>query len=409
MQKVIIFPKFPAFQSRDFRIFWIALFISNVGSQMQFVALNWQIYLLTNSAFALGLIGLLRFIPILFFSLIGGSVADAHNRKFILTMTQIVLTLLSLLLAVLTITQTITATAMYVVTALSAAALAFDTPARQAFIPSLVDKKHLSSALSLNAIMLQMAMIFGPMISGILIAQTGLATIYVLNAVSFLSVLISLYFIHTSGHIEGIPVKISVKTMLEGLHFVRSKTMIWSTMLLDFFSTFFASAVALIPIFARDILQVGPMGLGLLYAGPAIGAVLAAAFVAHKSTLRNQGMLLLGSVAFYALGTVLFGISQIFLLSLLALIIVGAGDSISTIIRNTIRQLETPDYMRGRMTGVNMIFFMGGPQLGDFEAGVLASMIGAQLSVITGGVSTLAVVGIMALSIPVLRKYDHHI
>jgi MFS family permease len=408
MQKLIVLPDFPAFRSRDFRIFWIALFISNTGSQMQFVALNWQIYTITNSAFALGLIGFFRFLPILIFSLLSGSVADAHNRKLILTITQSVLTVLSLILAVMTFSGKITEHIIYIITALSAVAIAFDMPARQAFIPNLVDRAHLPSAMSLNAIMFQMAMIFGPMLSGILIAQSGLGTIYLLNATSFLIVLLSLYFIHTSGHIVGNPVKISLKTVKEGLHFVKSKTMIWSTMLLDFFSTFFASAVALIPIFARDILSVGPTGLGLLYAAPAIGAVLAGVLLAHKSNLRHQGILLLLSVAFYALGTILFGFSTIFLLSFLGLIIVGAGDSISTIIRNTIRQLETPDYMRGRMTGINMIFFMGGPQLGDFEAGVLASWIGAQASVISGGVSTLVVVGIMAVSIPLLRRYDQH-
>jgi MFS family permease len=196
--------------------------------------------------------------------------------------------------------------------------------------------------------------------------------------------------------------------MKEGLHFVKSKTMIWSTMLLDFFSTFFASATALIPIFAKDVLAVGPSGLGLLYAAPAIGAVLAGLSVAHRPRLSHQGILLLVSVGFYALGTILFGISHIFVLSFLALIMVGSGDSISTIIRNTIRQLETPDYIRGRMTSVNMIFFIGGPQLGDFEAGVLASLVGGPISVVIGGVGTLVVVGIMALAIPVLRKYDQH-
>ncbi|MBP9719480.1 MAG: MFS transporter [Candidatus Levybacteria bacterium] len=408
MQKLIVFPDFPAFRSRDFRIFWIALFISNTGSQMQFVALNWQIYTLTNSAFALGLIGLLRFIPILIFSLLSGSVADAHNRKIILTITQTALIILSSILAFLTITNTVTVNAIYTITALSAIALAFDTPARQAFIPNLVDQKHLASAMSLNSIMFQMAMIFGPMFSGILIAQSGLGTIYILNTLSFLTVLASLYFIHTSGHIVGTPTQISLHSMKEGLHFVKSKTMIWSTMLLDFFSTFFSSAIALIPIFARDILAVGPTGLGMLYAAPAIGAVTAGFFIARKATLRHQGILLLGAVALYALGTILFGFSQIFILSFLALVIVGVGDSISTIIRNTIRQLETPDYIRGRMTGVNMIFFMGGPQLGDFEAGLLASLIGAPLSVITGGVGTLVVVGIMAATIPLLRRYDQH-
>lgn len=408
MKKLFLLPQFPAFRSRDFRLFWIALFLSNTGSQMQFVALNWQVYLLTNSAFYLGLIGFFRFAPILVFSLIGGSVADAHNRKAILATTQVALMLLSALLAFFTLTGTASVYLLFGITALSAVALAFDTPARQAFVPSLVDKSHVSSALSLNAIMFQLATIIGPTISGLLIAKTGVGFIYALNACSFLIVLVSLFMLHTSGKIEGEAVKMSLSGMKEGLTFVRSKTMIWSTMLLDFFSTFFSSATALIPIFAKDILAMGPTGLGLLYAAPAIGALIAGFVVARKPHLNNQGKLLLISVAFYALGTMLFGISHIFIVSFIALIIVGAGDSISTIIRNVIRQLETPDHIRGRMTSVNMIFFMGGPQLGDFEAGLLASLVGAQLSVVTGGISTLVVVALMAWKIPTLRNYDKH-
>jgi MFS family permease len=375
---------------------------------MQFVALNWQIYVLTHSAFALGLIGFFRFIPILFFSLIGGSVADAHNRKKILAITQTTLTVLSAALVITTLTHTISPQIIFSITALSAVALAFDTPAMQAIIPSLVDKRHIPNAMSLNFIMFQTATILGPSLAGFLIAKTGLGFIYALNAFSFLFVLFSLWLLHTSGEIEGIPTKISLKAMQEGLYFVKRKTIIWSTMLLDFFSTFFASATALIPVYAKDILAVGPTGLGLLYAAPAIGAVLAGIFATQQSKASHQGYILLISVAFYALGTLIFGVSHTFWLAFVGLILVGAGDSISSIIRNVIRQLETPDYIRGRMTAINMIFFLGGPQLGDFEAGVLASAIGAPFSVITGGMGTFIVVAAMAVMIPKLRNYDKH-
>lgn len=400
--------RFPAFASRDFRMFYISQFVSNIGSQMQFVAINWHVYILTHSAFALGLVGFLRFMPILIFSLIGGSVADAHNRKKILFLTQTSLATLSFILAFLTITGNISVTSIYVITILFAATLSFDMPARQAFIPTLVNRKHLANAMSLNSIMFQTASILGPAISGFLIAKTSMGTIYNLNAISFLTVIISLFFINTSGAIQGIPTKISLSSVMEGFAFVKSRTMIWSTMLLDFFSTFFSSATALIPIFAKDILSVGPEGLGFLYAAPAIGAVLAGLLLAHFHTFRKQGPILLSSVFLYGLGTILFGFSHTFLLSIVALSIIGVGDGISTIIRNTIRQLETPDYIRGRMTSINMIFFMGGPQLGDFEAGALASRIGAPISVVVGGVGTLIVVGLMTLGIPTLRRYDHH-
>lgn len=400
--------RFPAFKYRDFKLFWSAQFVSNIGTQMQFVALNWQVYTLTHSAFALGLIGFLRFVPILIFSLIGGSVADVHNRKRLQFMTQSIYIILSLILVITDFTGKINVAIIFIVTAFSATTLSFDTPARQAFIPSLVDKKHLSNAISLNSIMFQSATIIGPSIAGILIAQTHLWTIYAINAASFIFVLASLVLIKTSGKVEGVPAPISLSSIAEGLAFVRSKTIVWSTMMLDFFSTFFSSATALIPIYAKDILAVGPTGLGFLYTAPAVGALIAGFLIAHKHSLRNQGKILLVSVAFYALGTVVFGLSRLFIVSFLAMVVVGAGDGISTILRNTIRNLETPDYIRGRMTSVNMIFMMGGPQLGDFEAGTLAGYMGAPFSVVTGGVATLFVIALMAKKLPILRKYDRH-
>ncbi len=285
--------KYPALLSHDFRIFWTAQLISNIGSQMQFVALNWQVYILTHSAFALGFIGFLRFLPILIFSLLGGSFADAHNRKNILYVTQVISIILSLILTITTFNHTITIHIMYIVTILFAITLSFDLPARQAILPNLVTKNELPNAMSLNSIMFQIALVIGPAISGLLIAKAGLGIIYGLNALSFIAIILSLLMMRSSGDIEGEAVNISLETIREGLAFVRSKTMIWSTMLLDFFSTFFSSAIALLPIFAKDILAVGPIGLGLLYAAPSIGAIAAGLFIAHKQHLKHQGILLL--------------------------------------------------------------------------------------------------------------------
>lgn len=400
--------RYPALKSRDFRLFWLAQFVSNSGNQMQIVAVNWQIYLLTNSPIALGLIGLFRFLPIITFSLIGGSFADVYNRKKIMAISQIILGTLSLILAFTTFTNTITPTFIFAITIIASIAMSFDMPARQAFVPSLVEKKYLPNAMSLNAIMWQTASIVGPSLAGIFIAQLGVAGIYAIDAASFIVVLFSLLFIKTPGNLHVGKTYVSAAAIKEGLKFVKSKTLIWSTMLLDFFSTFFSSATALLPIFAKDILLVGPQGLGLLYAAPAIGAVIAGFVLAHLGTIRRQGYVLLLAVAFYGAATALFGISRVFWLSVAALMLVGAGDSVSVIIRNTIRQLSTPDYIRGRMVSVNMIFFMGGPQLGEFEAGMLAALMGAQLSVVTGGLATIIVVAIMAVKIPHLRRYDVH-
>ncbi len=398
--------RFPALKYRDFRLMWFGLLISNIGTQMQFAAINWHIFILTGSAVSLGLIGLSRFIPITIFSLIGGTIADTHNRKRILFITQTILTILSFILAVTTFTHIVNPLIIYVITALAATTIAFDVPPRQAIVPSLVHKKHLTSAMSLNVTMWYSAMIIGPALSGFIIKLFGVGGIYLINAFSFLAVISALVLMKTSGDIEGDPSKISLSAIWEGLVFVKSKTIIWSTMILDFLSTFFSSATALLPIFAEKILHVGPIGFGFLYAAPAIGAVVTGYFTARKGTFKNEGKILLLSVLLYGGATIIFGLSKIFLLSFIALLLVGAGDSISSIIRNTIRQLETPDYIRGRMTSINMIFFIGGPQLGEFEAGILAALVGAPLSVIFGGIGTIAAVGLLAGTIPVLRRYS---
>ncbi|MDP2585519.1 MAG: MFS transporter [Candidatus Levybacteria bacterium] len=398
--------RFVALRYRDFRLLWIGLLISSIGSQMQFAAINWHIYMLTHSAVSLGLIGLSRFVPIAIFSLVGGAVADARNRKKILFITQTVLIAISSILAFTTLFNITTPLIIYVVTAISSIALAFDSPPRQAIIPSLVHRDHLTNAMSLNAIMWRTSMMVGPTIAGILIAQAGLVSVYFINAVSFIAVIIALILMKTSGEIEGKPARISPRAVLEGLSFVKSKPIIWSTMILDFFSTFFASATSLLPIFAVKILNVGSMGYGLLYAAQSIGAVLAGYVLAHLGVIKNQGKVLLVSVFIYGLATIAFGLSNVFIISFFALFLVGVGDSISAIIRNTIRQLVTPDYIRGRMTSINMIFFMGGPQLGEFEAGMLAGAIGAPLSVVVGGIGTIIVVGMVALKVPILRRYS---
>lgn len=400
--------RYPAFQSHDFRLLWIGQLLSNMGTQMQYTALNWHIYLLTHSAFALGLIGLARFIPILIFSLFGGVTADAFNRKRTLLTTQIILTILASILALTTLSGHITPSIIYIITLLSTVVFAFDGPTRQAFFPSLVDREHLPNAVSLNSVMFQTSLIVGPGVAGFIIASMGIGSVYAINAVSYIAVITALLMMYATGEIAGEKTKIAFSSIVEGFVFVKSQTLIWSTMLLDFFSTFFASATALLPVFAKDILHVGPEGFGVLSAAPAIGAVLAGFSIAHMKQMKKQGYILLTAVTCYALGTILFGISHIFIFSFIGLFIVGAGDSVSTIIRNTIRQLATPDYIRGRMTGINMIFFMGGPQLGEFEAGVLAAAVGGPLSVVVGGIGTLIAIGAMTLLVPKLRQFDFH-
>ena len=395
-----------AMRYRDFRLLWTGEFISAAGTEMFFVSLNWQMYLLTHSALALGLIGLARSLPIILFSLLGGAFADAHNRKKILYVTQSIMILCSLLLALVTFTNLVTPLLMYLLTGLDAAAVAFDMPARSALVSNLVDRKDLANALSIYEILWQIASITGPAIAGFLIASIGVGGVYSIDAVSTIAVLLALLLIHNPGEPSGEKTAVSFASMKEGLAFVRSKTILWSTMLLDFLGTFLASAITLLPIYAKDILHVGPQGLGLLYAAPTAGALLAGFFMAqYGQNIKRQGKVLLLAIAAYALATILFGVLRNYLLSLLALALVGGSDCISMVIRQTIRQLSTPDWIRGRMSSIMMIFFMGGPQLGEFEAGLVAAAVGAPLSVVLGGAATLGMLGIMTLSIPTLRNY----
>ncbi len=400
--------RYTALKYPDFRLYLLGQVISMTGSQMQIVALNWHIYILTNSAAALGLIGLVRFIPILIFSAFGGVAADSYNRKKIMFVSTSFMTLFAAVLAFITLNNTVNAFWIYTLTVLAAGAAAFDMPARQAFVPSLVKKEHLANAMSINTIMWQIATIVGPALGGFVIAKYGTGVAYAFNAASYIAILIGLLFIKSDGHTGKTMGKMSLFAIVDGFRFVRRRTILWSTMILDFFSTFFASATSLIPIFAKDILAVGPQGVGLLYAAPSVGAVIAGFTMAHLGTIRKQGKVLLAGVAFYALGTIFFGLSTIFALSFGALMMIGAGDSVSAILRQTIRQLETTDEMRGRMSAINMMFVMGGPQLGEFEAGLLAAAIGGPFSVVVGGVGTLVAVAIVAKYIPSLAKYDGH-
>ncbi|HEY4721144.1 MAG TPA: MFS transporter, partial [Anaerolineae bacterium] len=282
---------------------------------------------------------------------------------------------------------------------------ALDGPARQALVPSLVSREHLTNALSLNAAMGQAATVAGPMLAGLLIGGHSISIVYWINALSFLAVIGALLIMHPAAAAAASR-KIDLSSVREGLSFVRRSSIISSTMLLDFFATFFSSANQLLPIFAAKILNVGPQGFGLLEAAPAIGAVITSGVMSWISRVRRPGAWILWSVAAYGLATVLFGLSTSFALSLICLGLTGVADTISMILRQLIRQLVTPDHIRGRMTSVNMIFFMGGPQLGEVEAGAVAALIGAPLSVVTGGLGCLLAVAFIAWKVPTLRRYD---
>jgi MFS family permease len=382
---------------------------------MQTAAILWHVSLLVpdnRRALALGMVGLVRITPVILFSLLSGVAADVFDRRRLMLLTQIVMAALAALLAALTWHGLTRVWPVYAIAAASSAAGAFDLPARQALVPNLVRREHLANALSLNTIMFQVAAVIGPALGGIVIAQLGVAWAYAINAVSFFVVIGALLMMRD---IEGDRdagtgrAAFTLSAALEGLTFVFRAPLLRSTMLLDFFATFFSSATALLPIYAQDILRVGANGYGWLYAAPAAGAILASgAMVRFVDNIHRRGIVLGSAVMAYGAATVAFGISRHFWLSFACLAATGASDTVSTVLRNLIRQLETPDRLRGRMTGVNMVFFMGGPQLGELEAGLVANWRGAVFSVVTGGVGCLLASTCILWNTPSLRAYTRH-
>lgn len=403
----VLHGRFPALRSRDFRLLWFGQAISAIGSQMQFGAIYWHIYALTHQSLALGLIGLVRVVPVVFFSLVGGSVADAVDRRRVMLVTQSIQTLAAGALALLTHTGHISAAAIYGINFLSASAIAFDNPARQSLMPNLVPRDHFANAASLNSIAMQTATILGPTLAGLLIAHGDLEITYLVNSVSFLAVIAALLLMSqraSATHTER-GGEVSLTAIREGLRFVRHTPILVWTITLDFLATFFSSATALLPVFAATILHSGARGYGLLYAADAVGSLCAGSVIAMLPPIRWQGRTILVAVFIYGSATVLFGFSHMFWLSWLALALSGAADTVSTILRQTIRQLVTPDHLRGRMSAAMMIFFMGGPQLGNLEAGVVAKWIGAPWSVISGGIGCLLASAVVALRARALREY----
>lgn len=400
---------FSSLRHRDFRLLWMGQIVSVTGSQMQLAAINWHIYLLTRSALALGLVGACRAVPIILCSLMGGVVADVLDRRRLMMATQTVMLACSATLALVTFAGLERVWPIFLLTSIAAAAWAFDTPARQALMPTLVPVKDFPNAVSLSMLMFQIGLIVGPPLAGFLMASHGPGLVYAINAASFLAVILGLALMRTSGRPEKTgseAPRISLAAMVEGLRFVWRTPIIVQTMTLDFIATFFASANQLLPIFATDILRVGAQGYGFLAAAPAGGAVVSGLIMARLGTLKRQGLIVIVSVAIFGATTIAFGLSRVFWFSLLMLALMGAADTVSTILRQTIRQLATPNNLRGRMTSINMIFFMGGPQLGEVEAGTVAALIGAPLSVVTGGLACLIAATIALGAAKNLRRYE---
>jgi MFS family permease len=396
---------FAALRNRDFRLFWTGLVLSGVGSQFTSVAMAWQIYELTDSAFQIGLLGLARAVPQFALLLFGGLLADAMDRRRLMIATQIGQMAVSATLAIMTLMGQTTPAALYAASMLLALFGSLETPARQALVPNLVPRQDLTSALALTGSQRQVATIAGPSLAGVVLTFSGPGACYATDAISWLAMIASLLAIHARPEPGRGRSAISLRSLREGVEFVWTHPVILNLMVLDLGVNVFGSVRALLPVYARDILSVGPGGLGILYTAPAVGAIVVATVMSTIGRVRRAGLWVLIGVAIYGGCTVLFSLSRSFWFSFLMLAGVGGGNSISVILRGTINQLTTPDELRGRVTSVNSIFTNTGPQLGQFESGAVAALLGAQMSALTGGLATLVIVASVA-AVPRVRLLE---
>ncbi len=411
-----------ALRHHDFRLLWSGQLISTIGSQMQIIAVNWHIFELLRGqsytltlfgrqirlgaeALGLGSLGLVRVVPIVFFALLGGMMADTYDRRRLMIWTQSAAALFAAILAGLSLAGAASVPAIYLLKAAGAAAQAFDNPARQSLVPNLVPAEHLTNAVSLNTLVWQLGTIIGPALAGLLVRSYNVGLVYALNALSFGAVIVALLLMHYRGRPAALSSGLGWSALVEGLRFTYQAKIIWGTMLLDFFATLFSSARTMLPIVTSELLGLGVQGYGLLATAQAVGALVTGVAMSLRREIYRQGIVLLISVAIYGLATALFGLSTSFVLSYFLLALTGAGDTVSTVIRNTIRQLNTPDRLRGRMTSVNMIFFMGGPQLGELEAGLVASVYGVSFAIVSGGIATVLMTAWVAKRYSGLRRY----
>jgi len=388
----------------DFRLLWGAEIASTTGSQMQRVAIAWQVYDLTGDALKLGLLGLARFVPIVIFGLLGGVLADQRDRRHLLFVSQSALMLCSFILAALTFTGTMSIWAIYGMTVLTGALTAIGRPARQALIPALVPRDELAGAISMNTLSYQVATVAGPAFGGFAISALGLGWVYVFDALSFVVVLAAVFLMQIRPAPIGVTGK-ATQAIVEGFAFLRSSPILLGVMSVDFIATFFGAITTLMPIFADDVLGSGPGTLGLLLAAPAAGSVIGGAIMSARPIAVRPGLGVLAAIVVYGFAILAFGLSTSLAVSLGFLALSGASDAVSMILRTTLRNLVTPDHLLGRISATHSMFAMGGPQLGEFRAGAMASVMGAGPAVALGGALTVVSTVIIARLVPGIRRY----
>jgi MFS family permease len=409
-EHAIISPKRPlgpwsVLRNRDYSLLFWGQLISSGGTQMQVVAVAWQVYLLTHSAVALGIIGLMQAIPRLLFSLVGGVLADVLDRRKMLMVVNVVMMCFSTALAFCTTLGIINLPIIYIVILLSSTVSSFDFPTRQAIIPTLVQREQIANALSLNSVMMQLTFIVGPTAGGFAIAWLGLANTYWFDVLSYVVVVGSLFLMV----VPRVPVEKRAQAgfgaLFAGMSFLRAHPVILGVLTLDFCANFFGSPRALLPVYAQDIMHIGPQGLGVLLAATSIGAVALAPFTGLFTRIKRQGLGITIAIVVWGLCIAAFGFFPNPLwLGVFFLAGAGAADMVSMILRGLIVQLSTPDEFRGRISSVNAMFVIGGPMLGQFESGLVGGLFSPMLSVVSGGLICVVVTLMIAAMVPGLAQ-----
>jgi MFS family permease len=396
--------RFAAFRHSSYTRFFFARFLLSFSQQIVSVAVGWQMYDQTGSAIYLGLIGLVQFLPSLLLILVTGSVADRYNRRAIASLCSLVAALCTLTLLGMTMTGTFSPIPVFAVLLVFGIERAFMSPAVQSLAPNLVPADDLSNAIAWNSSSWQLASITGPVIGGLLYGINA-HTAYTV-AVVFAALGAGLLFLipkpaqKTTGEAK------SWDMILGGFKFIRTEKVVLGAISLDLFAVLLGGATALMPIFARDILTLGPWGLGLLRSAPGVGAIVMAVLLATYPLKHRAGVYMFIGVALFGLGTIAFGLSENVELSIAALALMGAADMVSVYVRESLIALWTPDQLRGRVNAVNMVFVGASNELGEFRAGTMASVFGAVPAVVIGGIGTLVVAALWASGFPQLRKID---
>ena len=394
-----------AFRYRPYLFYWFARAAAVFAAQIQIVAIGWQVYDLTRNPFDLGMIGLSQFLPALLLVLVTGAVADRFPRRAIMIVCLLVEAAVAGYLLVFTAMGSSNVLVIFALLATFGTARAFFGPAVQSLLPNIVPPKMLANAIALNSSAWQLATIVGPVAGGLLYGISPLAAYGTATGLLIVSVLLAMQIPKPvqKNEVE----KPSLETVLAGFKYIWSEKIVLGAISLDLFAVLLGGATALLPIFARDILDVGPIGLGLLRAGPGIGAIAVAIWLTTHSIKDHAGLYLFIFVAIFGAMTIVFGISTLPWLSIIALIGLGGADMVSVYVRETLIQLWTPDRLRGRVNAVNMIFVGASNELGEFRAGMMATLIGAKAAVIVGGGGAILMAGVFAKLFPELRKARH--